>query len=79
MSEIVGHQSSPNGLRPFRYARQRRTTVMVRARERHFDRVVWAEFSHLQTELELYFEDVTDHLITRAMGSDGDDSNIGQR
>ena len=68
-----------HGLRPFRYARQRRTTVMVRARERHFDRVVWAEFSHLQTELELYFQDVTDHLITRAMGSDGDDSNIGQR
>ena len=68
-----------HGLRPFRYARQRRTTVMVRARERHFYRVVWAEFSHLQTELEFYFQDVTDHLITRAMGSDGDDSNIGRR
>ena len=52
---------------------------MVRARERHFDRVVWPEFSNLQTELELYFQDVTDHLITRAMGSDGDDSTIGQR
>ncbi len=68
-----------HGLRPFRYARQRRTTVMVRARERYFDRVVWAEFSRLQTELELYFEDVADHLITRAIGSDGDGSNIGQR
>ena len=67
------------GLRSFRYARQRRTTVMVRARERHFDRVVWAEFSRLQTELQFYFEDVTDHLITRAMGSDGDDSNIVRR
>ena len=68
-----------HGLQPFRYARQRRTTVMVRVRERHFYRVVWAEFSHLQTELEFYFQDVTDHLITRAMGSDGDDSNIGRR
>ena len=68
-----------HGLRPFRYARQRRTTVMVRARERHFDRVVWAEFGRLHAELQLYFQDVTDHLITRAMGSDGDDSNIGQR
>ena len=27
-----------HGLRPFRYGRQRRTTIMVRARERHFDR-----------------------------------------
>ena len=68
-----------HGLRPFRYARQRRTTVMVRAGGRHFDRVVWAEFGRLHTELQLYFQDVTDHLITRAMGSDGDDSNIGQR
>ena len=68
-----------HGLRPFRYARQRRTTVMVRAQERSFDRVVWPEFSRLQTELELYFQDVADYLITRAMGSDGDDSAIGRR
>ena len=34
---------------------------------------VWLEFSMLHTELEIYFQDVTDHLITRAMGSDGDD------
>ncbi len=52
---------------------------MVRACERHFDREVWAEFSRLHTELETYFADVTDHLITRAMGSDGDDSTIGRR
>ena len=68
-----------HGLRPYRYARQRRTTVMVRARERAFDREVWAEFSRLHDELESYFEDVTDHLITRAMGSDGDDSALGRR
>ena len=60
-----------HGLRPFRYARQRRTTVMMRSRERHFDHVVRAGFSRLQTELQFYFEDVTDHLITRAMGSNG--------
>ncbi len=68
-----------HGLRPFRYARQRRTTVMVQARERSFDRVVWAGFSWVHTELQFYFEDVTDHLITRAMGSDGDDSAIARR
>ena len=67
-----------HGLRPFRYARQRRTTVMVRTRERSFDRVVWAEFGRRQTELQFYFEDVTDDVITRAMGLDGDDSTIGR-
>ena len=68
-----------HGLHPYRYSRQRRTTVMVRARERIFDREVWAEFSRLHDELEHYFEDVTDYLISRAMGSDGDDSALGRR
>ncbi len=68
-----------HGLHPFRYARQRRTIVMVRAPGRSFDRVVWAEFSQLQTELQFYFNDVTDHLVMRAMGSDGNDSTIGRR
>jgi hypothetical protein len=60
-----------HGLRPFRYARQRNTTVMIRARQRAFDRLVWSEFSRLQTELEIYFEEVVDHLITDAMRADG--------
>ena len=47
-----------HGVRPYRHARQRRTTVMVRARERAFQRVVWPEFSRLQTELKIYFHDV---------------------
>ena len=67
-----------HGVHPYRYARQRRTTVMVRACERDFDRVVWLEFSMLHSELEIYFQDVTDHLITRAMRSDGDDSALDQ-
>ena len=41
-----------HGVQPYRYARQRRTTVMVRARERVFDRVVWTEFSRLHSELQ---------------------------
>ncbi len=60
-----------HGVRPFRYKRQRHTTVMVRVRERQFDREVWPEYLQLQSELIAYFNDVTDHLISRAMGSGG--------
>ena len=67
-----------HGVRPYRYRRQRRTSVVVRAREREFNRVVWPEYSRLQNELESYFEDVTDHLVNRVMGSDGDDSTLDQ-
>lgn len=65
-----------HGIRPYRYRRQRRTSVVVSARKREFNRVVWPEYSRLQTELESYFEDVTDHLVSRVMGSDGDDSGL---
>ena len=64
-----------HGVRACRYARQRRTTVMVRVRERAFRRVVFPEFERLQCELVGYFADVTDHLVERAMGS-GDDSTL---
>ena len=61
-----------HGVRPYRYARQRQTTVMAPARQEFFDQVVLPEFDLLHDELESYFEDVTDQLIERALGSDGD-------
>ena len=63
-----------HGVRPYRYRRQRRTTVMVRAREREFDRRAWQEYCRLHDELADYFNDVTDHLISRVMGSSGSSS-----
>ena len=68
-----------HGLRPYRYVRQRRTTIMARARPEDFKRVVWSEFCQLHDELERYFEEVSDQLITRAMGSDGNDSTVDAR
>lgn len=63
-------------VQPYRLPRQRRTTVMVRTSERFFDDVVWAEFSDLQSELGIYFEETVEHLIRTAMHSDGDDSTL---
>ncbi len=60
-----------HGVRPYRYKRQRHTTVMVRVHERQFDRGPWREYRNLQSELASYFNDVTDHLISRVMGSGG--------
>jgi hypothetical protein len=65
-----------HGVKPYRYPRQRRTTVMVRVRPTAFDRTVGAEFRTLHAELVAYFQDTVDHLIADAMKSDGDDANI---
>ncbi len=65
-----------HNVNPYRYPRQRRTTVMVRTNERFFDEVIWSEFSKLQSELGNYFEETVEHLIRTVMHSDGDDSSL---
>ena len=65
-----------HGVRPYRYPRQRRTTVMVREPRARFDVEIWPEFSALHAELNIYFGATVDHLIHSAMKSDGDDSEL---
>lgn len=66
-------------VKPYRYPRQRRTTVMARAPKTMLEDVIWAEFSSLQKELEVYFEDTVEHLISSVMHADGDDSDLTAR
>jgi len=68
-----------NGIRPYRYPRQRRTTVMVRVRQSSFERTVAEEFRTLHRELTGYFDEMVEHLIADAMKSDGDDETLEQR
>ena len=64
------------GLQPYRYARQRRTTVMVRAPRAFFDTVVWQQFSVLHVDLLLFFEETTERLIREAVHGDTADAAI---
>lgn len=65
-----------HGVKPYRYSRQRRTTVMVRVQPELFERTVLTEFETLHRELVAYFQETVDHLIADAMRSDGDDTNM---
>jgi hypothetical protein len=51
------------GIRPYRYPRQRRTTVIVRVRQSSFDETVGEEFRTLHRELTAYFSEMVEHLI----------------
>ena len=68
-----------HGIRPYRYPRQRRTTVMVRVQETGFEQTVAAEFRTLHEELTAYFNATVEHLIADAMKSDGNDETLEQR
>ena len=65
-----------HGVQPYRYPRQRRTTVMVNVQQSAFEQTVMAEFKTLHAELVAYFKDTVDHLIADAMKSDGEDGNL---
>ena len=66
-------------VKPYRYPRQRRTTVMVRVQQSSFDQTIALEFQTLHRELTSYFNETLNHLIANVMKSDGDDENIEQR
>lgn len=68
-----------HGVEPYRYPRQRRTTVMVKVRKAAFEQTIAAEFQALHRELTSYFDATVNHLIANAMHSDGDDEALEQR
>jgi hypothetical protein len=57
------------GLKPYRYRRQRRSTIMVRA-PRGFLEPLWREFRELDTELQAYLQEVTLKLIREEVDAD---------
>jgi hypothetical protein len=51
------------GLNPYRYRRQRYTTVLVRAPRSFIDQVLWPEFGELNQALRVYLNEVTERII----------------
>lgn len=57
-------------IRPYRYPRQRRTTIMARVPKRFVDEVLWPEFQELNRVLRQYLADVTERVIATALEPD---------
>jgi hypothetical protein len=62
------------GLEPYRYHRQRRTTLMVRAPRLFFDQVLWPEFSELDRALQAYLHEVTLRVIREDVYADASEA-----
>jgi len=61
------------GLEPYRYRRQRRATLMVRAPRQFAEEVLWPEFNELNGDLQTYLHAVTVKLVRREVYSDTSD------
>lgn len=53
------------GVKPYRYYRQKYTTVMVRINEDFLNKVLWQEYQEYSAHLEKLVEEITDELISK--------------
>ena len=51
------------GLRPFRYRRMRRQTIIIRAPKSFVEQVLWPEFEELSAALTAYLSEITERVI----------------
>ena len=58
------------GLTPFRYKRQRMTTLVVRAPKTFVDRTLWPEYVLLRDALDQYLYEATERIIREEVYSD---------
>lgn len=62
------------GLTPFRYRRQRHTTLMVRVKESFLNQVLWPEYCQLRDALDQYLREATDRIIREEIFSDASEA-----
>jgi tRNA nucleotidyltransferase (CCA-adding enzyme) len=62
------------GLEPYRYRRQRLTTVMVRVPKGFVDQVLWPEFQELNKALAHYLNEVTLRVIREEVHGDASEA-----
>ncbi len=62
------------GMKPYRYYRQRRNTVMLRGPKRFLDQVLWPEFSELDQALQSYLHQVTLRVIRDEVFADASEA-----
>lgn len=66
-------------IKPYRYYRQRHTTVMAKVSEKFVDETLWPEFEELDKTLRAYLNDITNRVISEGIHSDNAEAEIIQQ
>jgi hypothetical protein len=65
------------GLEPYRYKRQRYTTVMLRVPRAFLNQTLWPEYLQLREALDVYLNEATERIIREEVY--GDDEEAEER
>ena len=63
-------------IKPYRYYRQRHTTVMAKVSKTFVDETLWPEFQELDKILKSYLEDITNRVISEGIHNDSSEAEI---
>lgn len=66
------------GIEPYRYYRQKRTTVMARVPISFVNETLWPEFQELNKTLHSYLEEVTNRVISTGIYADSSEAEVRQ-
>lgn len=61
---------------PYRYQRQRYTTVMAKVPKRFVDETLWPEFEELNDTLHQYLGEVTDRVVSECLYADSSEAEV---
>jgi hypothetical protein len=64
------------GIRPYRYSRQRHTTVMAKVSKKFVDETLWPEFQEIAEMLRTYLSDVTDRVVSQVIHQDSSEAEV---
>jgi len=66
-------------IKPFRYYRQRYTTVMANVSKTFVDETLWPEFQELNKTLKSYIEEITNKVISETIHDDSSEAEVVQQ
>ncbi len=64
------------GIRPYRYPRMRRQSIVISAPQSFIDGVLWAEFEQINEALVDYLAEITDKVIQEEVFGSTDDAEV---
>ena len=63
-------------LKPYRYPKQRYTTVMVKVPKTFVNETLWPEFNGINSELYSYLREITDRVVKEVLHEDSSDAVV---
>lgn len=64
------------GIKPYRYSKQKHTTVMAMVSETFVNEILWKEYQELNEVLRSYLQEITERVIKESIHADSTEAEV---